>query len=64
MKIGYIMYFSDRTFQEFVEEATGMNIDSEKYHYVSNSIANRLRSFIKKEPNFIWGKLLKTFCEY
>lgn len=64
MKSGYVMDFSDRTFQEFVGEATGLDINSEKYHYSSNSKANRLRGFIKIEPNYVFGKLLLAFCNY
>lgn len=64
MNTGYVMDFSDRTFQEFVGEATDLDINSEKYHYASNSKANRLRAFIKVEPNYIFGKLLSSFCDY
>lgn len=61
---GYVMDFSDRTFQEFVGDATGIDINDSKYHYASNSKANRLRAFIKIESNYIFGKLLSAFCEY
>ncbi len=64
MKSGYVMDFSDRTFQEFVGEAVGLDIDNEKYHYSSNSKANRLRKFIKVESNYTFGKLLSEFCDY
>lgn len=64
MKSGYVMDFSDRTFQEFVGEAVGLDIDNAKYHYASNSKANRLRQFIKVESNYILGKLLSAFCDY
>jgi len=64
MKSGYVMDFSDRTFQEFVGEAVGLDIDNEKYHYSSNSKANRLRQFIKVESNYTFGKLLSAFCDY
>jgi hypothetical protein len=64
MKTGYVMDFSDRTFQDFVGEAVGLDIDNEKYHYASNSKANRLRQFIKIESNYTFGKLLSTFCDY
>ncbi len=64
MKTGYVMDFSDRTFQEFVGEAVGLDIDNEKYHYASNSKANRLRQFIKVESNYTVGKLLSAFCDY
>jgi hypothetical protein len=64
MKSGYVMDFSDRTFQEFVCETVGLDIDNEKYHYASNSKANRLRQFIKVESNYTFGKLLSAFCDY
>lgn len=64
MKSGYVMDFSDRTFQEFVGEAVGLDINNEKYHYASNSKANRLRQFIKVESNYTVGKLLSAFCDY
>ena len=64
MKGGYVMDFSDRTFREFIGEAVGLDIDNEKYHYSSNSKANRLRQFIKVESNYTFGKLLSAFCDY
>ena len=64
MKSGYVMDFSDRTFREFIGEAVGLDIDNEKYHYSSNSKANRLRQFIKVESNYTFGKLLSAFCDY
>ncbi|MBK6984770.1 MAG: abortive infection family protein [Bacteroidetes bacterium] len=64
MKSGYVMDFSDRTFNEFVGCATGLDIDTEKYYYGSNSKANRLRGFIKVESNYVFAKLLSAFCDY
>lgn len=64
MKSGYVLDFSDRTFQEFVGEAVGLDINDEKYHYSSNSKANRLRQFIKVESNYTFGKLFSAFCDY
>jgi hypothetical protein len=64
MKSGYVMDFSDRTFQEFVHEATGIDILSPKYNYNSGSKANRLRAFWKEESNFVVGKLLKALLNY
>ncbi len=64
MKSGYVMDFSDRTFQEFVFDATACDINNDKYHYNSNSKANRLRAFIKIESDYVFGKLLSAFCEY
>jgi hypothetical protein len=64
MKSGYVLDFSDRTFQEFVGEAVGLDINDEKYHYSTNSKANRLRQFIKVESNYTFGKLFSAFCDY
>jgi hypothetical protein len=64
MGSGYVMNFSDRTFYEFIIDAVGLDIQDSKYHYSSNSKANRLRQFFKVESNYIIGKLLKSFCEY
>jgi hypothetical protein len=64
MKTGYVMDFTDRTFQEFIVEAVGLDIDDKKYHYASNSKANRLRRFMKVESNYTFGKLLSNFCDY
>ena len=64
MKSGYVMDFSDRTFQEFIGESVNLDIANEKYHYSSNSKANRLRQFFKVESNYTVGKLLSAFCDY
>jgi len=64
MKSGYVLDFSDRTFQEFIGETLSLDIDDKKYHYSSNSKANRLRQFIKVESNYTFGKLLSAFCDY
>ena len=64
MERGFVMDFSDRTFQEFVGEAVDLDINDPKYHYSSNSKANRLRQFIKVESNYTVGKLLSAFCDY
>ena len=64
MESGYVLDFSNRTFQEFILENTGLDIYDDKYDYASGSKANRLRAFWKEEPNYIVGKLLKDFVEY
>jgi hypothetical protein len=64
MESGYVLDFSNRTFQEFILENTGLDIYDDKYNYASGSKANRLRALWKKEPNYIVGKLLKDFVEY
>jgi hypothetical protein len=64
MKSGYVLDFSDRTFQEFVGDATGKDILDNKYNFQSGSKANRLRAFIKEESNYDVGVLLEKLVEY
>ncbi len=61
---GYVLDFSNRTFQEFIIENTKININDSKFDYVSGSKANRLRAFWAKESNYIVGKLLLDLLEY
>ncbi len=63
MKTGYVLDFTDRTFQEFVSETVGINIYEEKFNYESGSKANRLRGFIKSETNYNVGVLLDKLVE-
>ena len=64
MSSGYVADFSDRTFSEFVGVVTGLDIDNSKYHYSSNSKANRLRQFIKVEDDHIVGKLIEEMSHH
>jgi hypothetical protein len=64
MKSGYVLDFSDRTFKEFVLDATGRDIFDEKYNYASGSKANRLRAFWQKEDNATVGKFLGELLTY
>ena len=41
----YVLNFSDRTFSEFFEEHTRIDIDVDTYRERGTSKANRLRSF-------------------
>jgi hypothetical protein len=61
MKTGYVCDFSNRTFEEFVLEHTGVEIYSDKY---SGSKANRLRAFWDKESDYLVAKLLDGLIEY
>lgn len=61
MKGGYVCNFTNRTFQEFVLELTGIDIYAENY---SGSKANRLRAFWHKESNDTVAKLLGALVEY
>jgi hypothetical protein len=64
MGSGYVLDFSNRTFQAFIADCTGHDIYSEKYALDSGSKACRLRAFWDKEPNHIVGKLLDGLLEY
>ncbi len=61
MKSGYVCDFTNRTFEEFVQEHTGVEIYSDKY---SGSKANRLRTFWERESNHVVAKLLGEMIEY
>ena len=64
MGSGYVLNFSNRTFEEFVRDATGRNIYESRYDYGSGSKANRLRGFWQAEPNFVVGKLLGALIDH
>lgn len=64
MPTGYVMDFSNRTFEEFIYDSVKVNIYSEKYFYDSGSKANRLRAFIKEEPNYKVGQLISALLDY
>jgi len=61
---GYVLDFSNRTFQEFVADSVGLDIYTDKYEYMSGSKANRLRAFWANEPNQIVGKLINDLLDY
>jgi len=64
MDSGYVLDFSNRTFQEFIRENTTIDIYDRKYDYASGSKANRLREFWAKESNYAVGKLILDLLEY
>lgn len=64
MESGYVMSFSNRTFEEFFLENASINIFQSKYDYASGSKANRLRALWLKENNNLIGKLMVKLLEY
>jgi hypothetical protein len=64
MSGGYVLDFSNRTFQEFIQDNCNVDIYNAKYDYESGSKANRLRAFWSREPNHIVGKLLSDLLDY
>ena len=61
---GYVLDFTDRTFQEFVHESTGVNIYDEKFDVNGSSKAKHLRAFFALAPNYQVGKLLKDLMDH
>jgi len=64
MASGYVLDFSNRSFQEFIADSVGIDIYDDKYDYASGSKANRLRAFWSKEPNYLVRVLLEDLLEY
>lgn len=63
MASGYVLDFSNRTFQEFVLESAGLDIDQGEVGG-SGSKANRLRFFWSNQPDHVVGKLLRDLTDY
>ena len=61
---GYVLNFSDRTFSEFFEEHTRIDIDVDTYRERGTSKANRLRSFWAIEGNHVVGKVIEAMILY
>lgn len=64
MESGYVLEFSNTSFDNFVIDSVNKSIYEEKYNYASGSKANRLRAFWKIEQSHIVGKLMKDLLEY
>jgi hypothetical protein len=63
MSTGYVLDFSNRTFQEFVIDTTGRD-PYDACYYQGSSKANRLRGFWEHEGNGVVGKLMGHMLEY
>jgi len=62
MESGYVLNFSNRTFQNFVLDNAGIDLYEDEN--CTDSKANRLRTFWKQESNYVVGNLLKELLEY
>ena len=60
MGSGYVLNFSDLTFNDFFLDSIGFDINA-RY---SGSKANRLRDFWRHEPNNIVGELMRDMLDY
>jgi len=58
MASGYVLDFTNRTFEEFILDSVGIEIYDDKYEYSSGSKANRMRAIWDIEPNHIVGKVI------
>jgi hypothetical protein len=63
MGSGYVLDFSNRTFQEFFEDTVQINIYDPKYERNGSSKANHLRTFWEIEDDFKVGKALSELLE-
>jgi len=64
MASGYVLDFSNRSFQEFIFDSVGINIYDDKYDYETGSKANRLRAFWSEESDYLFSILLSDLLEY
>ena len=64
MEGGYVLDFSNRTFNDFIFECLQIDIYSDNYIDNGESKANRLRTFWLKESNYEVGRLIKKLIEY
>ena len=64
MGSGYILDFSNQTFQEFVQDTVARDIYDAKYSHGSGSKANRLRGFWNEEPNHLTARLLRGIIQH
>lgn len=64
MSEGYVMDFSNKSFEEFIYDSIRVNIYDEKYINSSGSKANRLRGFFNVEHSSKVGKLLSALLDY
>lgn len=64
MKSGYVLDFTNRTFEEFIREVVARNIYSEDYSTRGSSKANRLRAFFEVEPDHVVGSLIAALVDH
>src|SRR6056297_3425408 len=64
MSSGYVLDFSNHTFQEFIFQNISIDIYDSKYDYSSGSKANRLRAFFQKETNYKVAVIIDSLLDY
>ena len=63
MSGGYVLSFTNDSFQDFISETVGIDIYSEKYSRTGGSKARRLREFWRVESDATVGKLLSALMD-
>ena len=64
VQAGYVLNFSNPSFNDFIYDVTGMNADDPKYsENNSGSKGQRLLKFIELESDYTVGLLLKALFE-
>ncbi len=63
MGTGYVLDFSNRTFEEFFREVVGIQIYDSRYDYGSGSKANRMRAFWRVATDEQLIRLFKGLIE-
>ncbi|WP_160691667.1 abortive infection family protein [Clostridium sp. C2-6-12] len=61
---GYVLDFSNNSFQDFVNSNVNRDIYNDCYSDMGNSKANRLKSFWKNETNYLVSKLIRALLDY
>ncbi len=64
MEKGYVLNFTNESFQHFVFDAVKLDIYEEKYAANGDSKAKRLRAFWRLEPEKVVRKLNRSLLEY
>ena len=63
MEGGYVLDFSNRTFEEFFADED-IEIYSDKYKFKGTSKANHMRAFWESEPDHVVGRVLASLIEH
>ena len=64
MQQGYVLNFSNRTFEDYFDAEFGIDIYDKKYAIHGDSKAKRLRAFIEVASPYLVGKVLRSLWEY
>lgn len=63
MSSGYVLDFTNATFQSFIAETSGKDIYSDRYSMYGDSKAKRLRAFWEIESDLVVAKTLSKLIE-